>query len=51
MLTNTLFTTIALCAAAVAAADPPTTQIFLAGFDPQSIVGSVVTSVCSLSSP
>jgi len=44
MLTNTLFTTIALCAAAVVAVDPPTTQIFLAGFDQQNLVGSVIAS-------
>lgn len=49
MLQNTLFTTLALCAAAVSAADPVTTQILLAGFEHQDIVGSVVTSVCSRS--
>jgi hypothetical protein len=46
MLQNTLFTTLALCAAAVSATDPVTTQILLAGFNHQDIVGSVVTSVC-----
>lgn len=46
MLQNTLVTSFALCAAVVAAADPVTTQILLAGFNQQSVVGSVITSVC-----
>jgi len=44
MVKNTLFTTLALAVAAVAATDPVTTQIFLAGFAQQPIDGSVIAS-------